>query len=746
MLTLDRRGFLMTTGALAAGLNAPSAQSPIQGSSSYAQELPDMMFSYLAKKLNSLSARWDEKRALLRSAEDVEARNRFVRSKFIEMIGGLPERTPLHAATVAIHEREGYCIESVLFQSQPNFWVTGNLYIPTSHGGPFPGVISPCGHYPLARMQPTYQVVYLNLVRNGFVVLAYDPIGQGERRPYWNPLTNTAEMGEDPDLEHAMAGQLFLLVGETITQYFIWDGMRAIDYLETRPEVDKQKIGCAGHSGGGTETLFISALDERVKCAVVCEGGTDHAWPVRIQPGTPVEPQNTEDNLCPAAVFGIDFCDLHVAIAPRPLLALIENYSPEFNLTAQHILDRYRQLGVPERFATGEATDPHAWTYKLRLLTTDWLCRWFYNRPGPTSEPEFATESPSTLYCTPNGSLRYSQVGETIFSLLWKKQAKLPPERKPPRNATELVEYQRETQSKIVKLLHYRETTNPLGVHHLVTTPRKGYHVEKLEFLSEPGIYIPSWVFVPDGANKALPTILYVDEAGKQEEGMEFGGGEADGLEPGLLQKLVRKGNLVVSVDVRGIGDTVPPHTPLIHTSAPAEFRQLFDVETTMTYMAWTMDESVFGMRVQDVVRSVDYTLSRPDVDKQTLRVVGKGMGALWALYAAVLDSRIRSVVCEGSLLSYRMLTGADRYLYGANVFVPHILTEMDLPQVAAAVADRHLVLLSPVDHMKELVEVERARSAYQWTRETYVNVGATDHFRIIGPTSRVSVEDQYLA
>jgi pimeloyl-ACP methyl ester carboxylesterase len=217
-------------------------------------------------------------------------------------------------------------------------------------------------------------------------------------------------------------------------------------------------------------------------------------------------------------------------------------------------------------------------------------------------------------------------------------------------------------------------------------------------------------------------------------------------MEPGLLERLARKGNLVVSVDVRGIGETTPPHRPRIDSDVPYEFQQLFDVDTAMSYMAWTMDESLFGMRVQDVIRSVDYTLSRSDVDKQTLRVIGKGMGALWALYAAVLDPRIRSVVCEGSLLSYRMLTGADRYLYGANVFVPNILTEMDLPQVAAAVADRHLVLLSPVDHMKEPVEVERARSAYQWTQETYENVGATDRFRIIGSSSRVSMEDQYLA
>src|SRR5262249_49051372 len=197
----------------------------------------------------------------------------------------------------------------------------------------------------------------------------------------------------------SMPGQVLLLMGEDLSHYRIWDGMRAIDYLLTRTEVDPSRIGCAGHSGGGTLTLFISALDERVKCAVVNEGGTTHRWPIHLRPESRIGPSDVEQNLFPAAKYGVDHCDLHIAIAPRPLLALIEDYSPSFNAAAEHIRSRYQQFGVPEKFATGEATDPHAWTLKLRLATTDWFCRWFYNRPGPAQEPEFEPEKPETLYC-----------------------------------------------------------------------------------------------------------------------------------------------------------------------------------------------------------------------------------------------------------------------------------------------------------------------------------------------------------
>jgi cephalosporin-C deacetylase-like acetyl esterase len=559
-------------------------------------------------------------------------------------------------------------------------------------------VISPCGHYPLARMQPEYQLVYIDLVKAGFVVLAYDPIGQGERRQYWNPQTGETEVATSSTYEHSMPGQVLLMMGEDLTHYRIWDGMRSIDYLLTRPEVDGSRIACAGHSGGGTLTLFISALDERVKCAVVNEGGTMHRWPIDLRPESRIGPSDVEQNIFPAAIYGIDMCDLHVAIAPRPLLALIEDYSPRFNLAAEHIRARYAQYGVPEKFSTEEATDPHSWTPKLRLATTDWLSRWAYNRKGPASEPDLKVEAPETLYCTPNGSVRYSHKGETIFSLMAKKQLSIEPA----------------SITQIKELLHYRKYDGPLDVRERVVTQRRGYAVQKLEFLSEPGIYIPAWVFVPE--RPASSATLYITESGK----------EADGVEFGLYERLARDGTLIIAADLRGIGETRPPHMPSGQSNN--QFSHLFDTETAMAYMCWYMDESLFGMRVQDVVRSVDYALTRTD----NLRVIGKGAGALWVLYAAALDPRITDAVCERGLLTYRSLTQVDRYTHSAGIFIRDVLKHFDLPQVAAAVADRKLTLVSPVDPMKRAVPIPEAAAAYKPAAEAYRKSGKPDHFHVV--------------
>jgi cephalosporin-C deacetylase-like acetyl esterase len=568
-------------------------------------------------------------------------------------------------------------------------------------------------------MEPEYQLAYLNLVLAGFVVLAYDPIGQGERRQYWNPHTGRTEVAASSTYEHSMPGQLLILMGEDLTHYRIWDAVRAIDYLESRPEVDSRRIGCAGHSGGGTLTLFTTVVEERIRCAVVNQGGTGHRWPLVIQPGSRVGPSDVEQNLFPAAVHGIDQCDLHVAIAPRPLLAMIENYSPRFDLAAAHIRRRYEQLGAPERFATEESTDPHSWTVKLRLATTDWFSRWFYQRRGPGVEPDIEPEPAANLYCTPNGSLRYPQRGDSIFSLIHRKQEQLPPPRRAPASAAELESYRRSMREEITRLIRYQPGGGPLGVRHLVTTPRKGYRVEKLEFLSEPGVYIPAWVFLPDDYRGASRATLYVNEAGKQ----------ADGLEFGIYERLARQGKFLVAVDVRGIGETRPPHDP--PGSPGTEFGHLFDVDTAMAYMAWYMDVSLLGMRVQDVVRGVDYVLSRRQADPSGVRLVGKGAGALWALFAAALDERVSEAVLERGLVSYRSLTAVDRYLHGAGIFIRDVLLHFDLPQVAAAMAGRRLTLAAPVDAMKRPVEAAEARRAYAFTEEVYRNAGAAAEFRI---------------
>lgn len=700
---MDRRRFLGQAGALSM-LHA----LPLRAAG-YEEQYPDMLAAYLVGRLNRLAAEWDQKRAAITTADALHARNREIRKQVVEMVGGFPDRNPLGPEVVKVTEREGYRVENVMFQSRPNFWVTGNLYVPAG-ASKAPGIISPCGHYPLARMLPSYQMAYLSLVKAGFVVLAFDPIGQGERRQYWNPETDSSE-GFNATMEHSMPGQLQILLGQTLTGYRVWDAMRAVDYLLTRPEVDGSRIGCTGHSGGGTLTMFTSAVDERIACAVVHEGGTRGRWPIQLSPQAPLGPSDVEQNLFPGAARGIDHPDLHIAIAPRPLMATIENYSESFNSAADKIRARYKLLGLEDRFTTVEAGDPHAFTYRLRRATTDWFSRWLLGKPGPASEGELTPEKPEDLRCLPTGSLRASRKGETVWTDLWAKASALPPS-KPV------------TTGVVRQVLRLRELQSPLEPRAVATVEREAYTIEKVQFLSEPGIYIPTWVFQPRQRLANTPAILYFNDSGKDSDGMEFENAEAAGVNPGVLATLTRRGYQVIAADVRGIGGTRTGHRA---ASGGNPFSHLFDTETAMAYMTWFLESSLFGMRVQDVLRTVDYALSRADARGQQVWVIGKDMGALWALFAAALDPRISSVICQGGLLSYRtLIDGNDRYLHGANIMTPGLLRHFDLPHVAGLVRGR-VTVMDPVDAMKRRVPVEKARSLYGGRVRVESRGGASD-------------------
>jgi dipeptidyl aminopeptidase/acylaminoacyl peptidase len=169
----------------------------------------------------------------------------------------LPERTPLNARTLRVHELDGYVLENLVFDSRPGFTVTANLYRPHENGAAKrPTVLAPIGHsLGPGKTASENQALCIQLARLGFVVLTYDAIGHGERVAQGN--------------NHHEAGFALMPVGENISGWMVWDSMRAIDYLVSRPDVDPARIGITGNSGGGLNSLFTSAIDARVKAAAI---------------------------------------------------------------------------------------------------------------------------------------------------------------------------------------------------------------------------------------------------------------------------------------------------------------------------------------------------------------------------------------------------------------------------------------------------------------------------------------------
>jgi cephalosporin-C deacetylase-like acetyl esterase len=211
----------------------------------------------MTAQVNAARAKRKSDLARLNSRGAADERIALVRTRMWELIGGKLHETPLNARITGRVDRDVYRIEKVIFESQPEFYVTGNLYLPKSSAGRAPGILAPLGHTADGKSYRSYQTVFQNLARKGFVVFTWDPVGQGERVQYIQPGTSRSLYG--PTGEHDRIGWPALLVGSSTTQFEAWDGIRALDYLLSRPEVDPERIGCCGHSGG----LPVSELSIR---------------------------------------------------------------------------------------------------------------------------------------------------------------------------------------------------------------------------------------------------------------------------------------------------------------------------------------------------------------------------------------------------------------------------------------------------------------------------------------------------
>ena len=272
--------------------------------------------AHLTVEMNRLRGIRLEQLATIQSVAAVRDRATMIRSKVWGIIGGEPERTPLNPRVTGTLDRNQYQIEKVVFESFPQVYVTANLYLPTQGKPPYPAILAPVGHSDNGKAYHYYRHLYQNLARKGYVVLAYDPFGQGERIQY--PDSKTGKSLYGPVGEHEQAGRPMILTGESFALDRAWDGIRGLDYLISRPEVDPNRLGCTGQSGGGTMTMYLAALEPRLHAAVVSEGNSENvAGPFFDPPGAT---DDAEQNIVGSLPLGIDRGDLLLAFAPKPLL------------------------------------------------------------------------------------------------------------------------------------------------------------------------------------------------------------------------------------------------------------------------------------------------------------------------------------------------------------------------------------------------------------------------------------------
>lgn len=262
-------------------------------------------------------------RASLQTVEALKQRKKQIRARFIQSLGGLPDAAgvPLHAQTVGVIQEKGLRIEKIRFESRPKVYVTANLYVPAIPGAGTekkPAILFLCGHEKEGKHAPMHQTVCRILAAAGFIVLAQDPIGQGERCEYYEPEQDRNAFSS-PTAEHNHTGLPCALLGQSLARYFVHDAMRGVDYLLSRSDVDPGKIGVTGNSGGGTQTAMLLMVDDRISAAApgtFISGMTEILLSGKPQDSEQIWPDTPD----------IDHADMLLMMAPKPILVLAAAY------------------------------------------------------------------------------------------------------------------------------------------------------------------------------------------------------------------------------------------------------------------------------------------------------------------------------------------------------------------------------------------------------------------------------------
>jgi cephalosporin-C deacetylase-like acetyl esterase len=696
-MSYTRRKFLETTGAVAAAAGFGGSLALAQQSANRQQGAPGVDLNVDVAALPDYSR--DLERYLIRLANEArDQRKRIVnaistRAQVVErqkavvtelwkMLGGPLDKTPLNPRVVGTVERPGYRIEKVSFESRPRLHVTANLYVPTGAGRK-PGILGPLGHSTNGKAWPSYQKLFSNLARKGYVVLAYDPFGQGERIEYPGSRPGQTAIGGGGTSEHEYAGRRLILVGANFGLFRAWDGIRGIDYLLTRPEVDPDRIGCCGQSGGATLTQFLSALDPRIRAAVVSMGNTENLAQADVEP--PGSADDAEQNIIPALARGIDRADLLYAFAPKPLLMGItlhdagHTYSPEYVSGSLDLLDEYKRaygiLGAADRVALQATTVSHGYVYEMRRATYAWFNRWLEMKNADDEETSQAVESDATLFVTPTGFVTTSFGGETALSLT----RQLADEIHTP--STLGVDELRTRIRSVLAVDDPRDAKVTARV--LVTIKKPGYRAEQIEIASDREIRTPGWVLTPDNAGAGTPTLLYVGESAAW----------SAIAEDAFAERVCAKGGCRVAVvDVRGRGDCAIAYPQRGRFYFPGRIAD----EAYLTWFTLMLGKPLLGGQVYDTLRALDYLRSRPDVGAG-VSLVGDGAHGVIALYAAALDSRVLKVALRQTVIDYRSLATAERYTQPFGIYAYGLLREFDLPEVARGIGPRPVLLINPV-------------------------------------------------
>lgn len=591
----------------------------------------------------------------LKSREQTVAYIETVRQSAKEVFGKLPEKSPLSPVVTGKINRDGYRIEKVVYQSFKNHHVTANLYVPNG-SGKFPAVLLFCGHEDVSKATESYQKAAILLAQHGFVVFVIDPISQSERVQLTDE--NGKALTRGATTEHTLLNLSSNLVGTSVAAYELFDNQRGLDYLLTRKEVDATKIGCMGNSGGGMQTIYFAAIDDRVKVIVPCSYLASRENTLATTGAADGCAQIPNEG-----VKLLEMSDYLIAAAPRPILVLAGRYDfIDYHGTLQSVEDLkkvYHGLAVPQNISLFAYDDGHGISKPKREKAVQWFRKWFYNDDSSIVERDLKVLTDQELFASEKNKVSLSYPDEITVQkhnqMLFRDYA----ESRKKFAASTVVQ----KQQLVRKLLNIPADNSSILVEDVGVVKAKFADFQKLIIRRDREIPLPLLVYHPKKVAKKV--VVWLNEEGKNKL--------VDSV--GLMQGYMEQQDVaVIFVDLRGTGETADK----LALNDPKYFSK--DYRNAM--LALHIGKPLLGQKTEDLLSVLSYISTSYQTDKANVEVNAIGNVGLSALYASFLEPKIAAVNISQCIKSYQQILEQPvaKDLYGMVLY--NQLACYDIPEL----------------------------------------------------------------
>ena len=671
----------------------------------------------------------DKEIAKLTTKSDWMNRQNLVKEKLMKIVGPFPEKTPLNPKITGTIKRDGYRIDKIIYEAMPGYYVTGCLYVPEGVKGKVPAIVNVIGHNQEAFRNELYQVINYNLVKKGMMVFAIDPPGQGEHLQYFDPKINFSSIGYTV-VEHSYFGNQCFLSGSSAARYFIWEGIRAIDYLVSRKDVDPERIGVTGFSGGGTITSYLSAFDERVKVSIPCSWSTASRRQLETKGA-----QDAETEFIRGVEEGITFEDLLEVRAPKPTLLTFVSRDQYLTLQgARESLSEakkaYRAYGMEDNIMISEDDSKHWMTPKIRYDIYSFFMKHF-DIKGDPSEIEAELFKYEELNVTPTGQISTSFGGDMVFDVNKRETEKLIENLE--RSRKDIDKHLNDVKMKARVVSGYIAPSGE-GMRSFINGryQRDGYSVGKYAIIGEGNYPIPFLLFVPGDNVKKHPALIYIHPEGKVK----------DAAPGGEIEKLVRMGYVVAAIDVLGIGET----------------KNTASRGAADGYTSVLIGRSIVAIQASDIVRIADHLKICDEVDPSRIGAVGLNEMCLPLIHAAAFDPSISNITLIGSPVSYRSIAMNRIFRIGltptGNSGVNHpyevnfqwgiagVLTAYDLPDLIGCIAPRKVAITDLKDHTLNTASEDLVKQEMAFPQSVYAHKNVPGNLRVTSGEASTSLVD----